>query len=57
MNKKLEEKYIEEMKNGCFSRDFEVNHGNADDLLIALLHELGYNKLANLWCEVDKWYA
>ena len=37
--------------------DKESAHGDADDILIEVLTELGYDELVRLWEIVPKWYA
>ena len=37
--------------------DFETNHLDADEVLVALLRSLGFNALADVWESVEKWYA
>ena len=49
-----EKPYINEMKNDCFSGDCEANESNAEKILLRLLKQLGYKKLAKLFESVDK---
>jgi hypothetical protein len=37
--------------------DLEVAHGQADEILCALLRHLGHNEIVEAWERVDKWYA
>ena len=37
--------------------DEEVTHPEDDALLLSLLRELGYYRLAEAWDETPKWYA
>lgn len=41
----------------CFSGDTEADHGNADNVLMDLLHQLGYTETLKAYNEVSKWYA
>lgn len=38
-------------------RDIESVHQAADDVLCALLRQLGYDDVCDQWLKVDKWYA
>lgn len=55
----LQQKYIAELKANCFSpdNDTEVDHIKADEVLIRFLKESGYIELANIYNNVDKWFA
>ena len=55
--KAIEDKYIKDMKEHCFSGDWEIDHGDADDIVIECLKELGMGELARVYDEVGKWYA
>lgn len=60
MNKKLKNKYIEEMKKAKVSgENYEIAeaHRKADHVLCDLLNELGYEELIDLYFSVEKWYA
>ena len=37
--------------------DLEMAHGEADDVLCALLKELGYGDVVSAYHKIDKWYA
>ncbi len=37
--------------------DWEVTHGEADDILCEVLRALGYTDLVDAFDEVGKWYA
>lgn len=39
------------------SRDAEIDHGRADDILCELLKSLGYAKTVEAWDKVGKWFA
>jgi hypothetical protein len=56
MNKKLNEKYLKEMKQ-YINYDTEIGHSKADSLLCELLEELGYVELVEIYRNVDKWYS
>ena len=60
MNKKLtelQERYIRHMQSQISTGDTEVQHSNADKLLCKLLIELGFDKLVEIYNQVEKWYA
>lgn len=48
---------IEKLKVEQANGDLEMAHGNADDVLCALLVALGYGDVVEEWEKVDKWYA
>lgn len=52
-----EKPYIKEMKKDCFTGYRPDDHDNADCILLAILRKLGYTKLVDLYCEVEKWYG
>lgn len=52
-----EEEFIEKMKCNCFTGDSEGDHINADDILCDFLLLLGYEKLVEVYKNVEKWYA
>ena len=37
--------------------DYEVDHLDADQLLVDFLRVLGYGAICDLWDKVGKWYA
>ena len=37
--------------------DPEAGHSKADDVLVKFLRSLGYNRLADAWDAIEKWYA
>lgn len=39
------------------SKDKEIAHGYADDILCELLDKLGYADVVKAWVKVPKWYA
>lgn len=56
------EKYVAEFKKMQGLTDNERVHGNADDLLLDALRELGFGQLADAWDELQEdvggfWYA
>jgi hypothetical protein len=53
----LEEKAIKMMRERAFTGDEEVDHVEADKILIWLLRQINCNDLADLWEKVEKWYA
>lgn len=56
MNKKLNEKYLKEMKD-CNNYDTEGGHSMADSLLCELLDELGYKEIVEVYQNLEKWYS
>jgi hypothetical protein len=56
-NEYLNDKYLELFKKRCTSRDIEINHCEADDILCDLLNDLGYTELVNEFKKLEKWYA
>ena len=53
----LTRKYVALMQDQVGGYDPEVAHGEADNLLCALLRELGFDEVVDLYEKVDKWYA
>lgn len=51
------ERAIKELQELQKSGDTEAAHGDADDVLCALLTALGYGDVVSEWERVDKWYA
>jgi hypothetical protein len=51
------EQAIEKLKALQGSGDVEAAHGDADEILCALLESLGYADVVAEWSEVEKWYA
>lgn len=51
--KKLSDKYVKKLK----KYDSEANHVDADDDLMDLLTELGYEKVVEMYNKVPKWYS
>ena len=56
MMDKIELKYFDKMCD-IISGDTEIDHVRADDILVELLRELGYNRLAVVYSGIPKWYA
>ena len=52
-----EQKWINYIKEYCFSGDVEVDHSEADKALRLFLISLGYSELVNIYEKVEKWYA
>jgi hypothetical protein len=46
-----------EIRRTCSHGDWEIAHGEADKLIVQQLRALGYNKTADAWDAVGKWYA
>ena len=55
----IEKEYLEKMKeiNRELQGDPEMAHSEADDLLVKLLKELGFEKLVKEYEKVPKWYS
>ncbi len=53
----LVKKYVKLLKVEIENDDIEYAHANADKLLCALLEELGYKDVVDVYVEIDKWYA
>ena len=53
----LIEKYCILLNEECGNYDTELAHINADNILCALLKELGLEKVVIAFCQVSKWYA
>ena len=49
--------YSNEIQASCFGKDVEMNHSNADDIIIHLLKSLGYNSTVKKYKSVKKWYS
>lgn len=39
------------------NKDLEAGHASADELMLQVLGELGYNEGCQIFREADKWYA
>lgn len=50
---KAKEKLTEELRNN----DTESAHVNADEILLELLLQLGFEDVVDLYNQIDKWYA
>lgn len=55
--RELDVEFSDEIKRDCFSGDAEVDHGNADAILVDLLEKLGFKQTAKAYYEVSKWYS
>ena len=57
----IEEQYLVEMKKlkieEIRTEDLEMPHCDADDLLIRAIRRIGWNRLADAYEEINKWYA
>ena len=49
--------YLAQLETCIGNKDIEMAHGDADDVLCALLRDLGYEEIVVLWEKVEKWYA
>lgn len=47
----------EQIAEHCMSGDLEIDHRDADDIIVSLIRRLGYTKTADAWDAVGKWYA
>ena len=52
----LDEAFAEQMSKLAHS-DIEASHSMADALLVRILRDLGFNKTADAFDALDKWYA
>ena len=52
----VDEEYAEYI-NGLGNDDIERNHSNADDILLDIIRTFGFNKTADAFENLDKWYA
>jgi len=57
MNKEIEQKYINKLKDIQKGGDIENRHIEEDRLLCDLLEELGYIEIVKLYDETTKWFA
>ena len=48
--------FVEKMK-VCARDEPEDGHGKADDVLCALVRQLGYGEVASIFETMTKWYA
>jgi len=55
--KLIEEKYMKLMNELLDKGDPEVSHWKADELLCALLKDLGYSEIVYTYNKIKKWYA
>ena len=54
---KLEKECIGYLKGFCNTGDIELNHANADDMIMSLVKALGFKKLEKEYYKIEKWYA
>ena len=52
-----DDELAEEIEAHCFSGDLEADHQRADDLIVARLRASGFNKSADAYERVGKWYS
>lgn len=58
MKENLTERYTKRLYNECIDEcDTEVAHMKADNILCALLYELGYDEVVKEYDKVSKWFA
>lgn len=53
----LKVKYRRKMLKALNIYDEEVGHYDCDCVLVALLKELGFDEVVEIWESQDKWYA
>lgn len=41
----------------CHTGDEQIDHSNADRIIMGFLAELGYADIVMEWESIDKWYA
>lgn len=51
-----EEEMVEWIKCECFTGESELDHENADKIVTNILRLLGYEKVADIYDSVSKWY-
>lgn len=54
---KLKNEYKDKMLKAINNYDIEVGHCDCDDVLVALLLELGFDEIVEIYKTQDKWYA
>lgn len=52
-----DDELAKEIEKECFSHDPEEDHIKADELLVMHLRTLGFNKSADAFERVGKWYS
>ena len=57
MTKQQLTKWKQQIEEIAANNDTEVAHSSADDLLCAILRELGAGEVADIFDTMDKWYA
>jgi len=57
MTKQQLTKWKQQMEEIAANNDTEVTHSRADDLLCAILREIGAGEVADIFDAMDKWYA
>ena len=57
MNEERLRQYEKDIAEWIDGGDKEICHSEADKIIVNFIEELGYEKLANLYKQVDKWYA
>jgi hypothetical protein len=57
MTKKQLAKWKQQMQEIAAGGDPEIAHPRADDLLCAILRELGAGEVADIFDAMDKWYV
>lgn len=54
---RLDKQAAEKITSEAMTGDFEMDHINADDILIDLLRQLGFTETIKAYERVTKWYA
>lgn len=52
-----DEDYANDIRVDCMTGDQKADHSKADHIVIKLLRAAGYNRTADAWDKVGKWYA
>lgn len=55
--KKIDQGYAEQIRQECMNDDPEIDHQNADELLLDLLESLGFDETTEAFKNVSKYYA
>lgn len=50
----LEKEYIDKIKKECFSKNININHAKADNILCDFLESLGYTEIVKVYASVYK---
>ena len=51
------QKYIDKLNTILENTDTEMAHFEADDVLVSILLELGYQEITDVYNKINKWYS